>query len=402
MNRRLIHPLGAALCAIVLIAAGCAASKPAAPRAASVLQPAAGGLNPADFQQIWMQIAPLDAGDALGRLFVDQDLVMACSDNNVVYVIDKPTGVLKFFNYVNGGGQAIKPPVVLPKYIAYLGMSNVEVYRRSNGDYVKSIPLNFTISSGGVGNGNDIYLGATVRSGELIDISIPDPYRPVAWRMLSFGEVHGTPAFYNDIIYVGSGDGGVRAVSPDRTAQWPLDEDKFDTGGRILGDIQADSDGVYVASTSGRLICLDPNTGKLKWQYFAADPLTDGPAVTRTSVYELVPNVGLAAISKSQLMSISADGSLKVQSVNRTARWICPQAVQFVAEDRLFTYVRTKDNQLWVLDRETGQVRFRGAGTHFAAFATNTVDDTIYATTANGVVYAIKPLLQPGSPGYLQ
>jgi outer membrane protein assembly factor BamB len=407
MNRRLIHPAGAVL--IILSLAGCGPNKPAAvseaPKApvadALVIQPPAGGLGEDNFRQLWMDVLPLDKGDTVNHLYVEQDLVFAVTPNNVVYTLGKPTGVLEYFRYVNGGGRQIGTPVVLPRHIVYVGQSNLEIYKRAGGEYEKTIPLDFTISSDAVGEENDLYLGADLGGGQLADIDISRDYHNIVWRVLMFGAVVGAPAYYDNVIFVGSGDGGVRAVNPDRTGLWPLDGDRYDTGGEILGDVKADDDGVYAASHSGRLVCLNRNNGKLKWQYLAPQPLGAGPVVTRTSVYQYVPDVGLVAIDKSKLIPVDTAGERKVEEVNRTPRWICPQAVQFVSEDRLFTYVRTADNQLWAVDRDSGQVRYRGQA-HFTALATNTVDSTIYAVNDDGAVYAIKPELQPGNPGYLE
>jgi outer membrane protein assembly factor BamB len=75
--------------------------------------------------------------------------------------------------------------------------------------------------------------------------------------------------------------------------------------------------------------------------------------------------------------------------------------VQFVSEDGDLTYVSTGDGELWAVDSATGDVRYRGKGAKFSVICTNITDSTIYAATADGVVYAIKPALRPGSPGYV-
>jgi outer membrane protein assembly factor BamB len=403
MNRCLFHPTCIGLLAIVLLAGGCGQTqKPAAaPSAADTAAPSpTSGLEADNFRQLWINVLPVDKGDAVRKLYVKEDLVLACTPNNVVYTTDKTSGVLKYFSYVNGGGRQLGEPVLLHDYAVYLGQSNVEVFKRKDGDLYKSIPLDFTISSNAVGFENDLFLGGDIGGGRLVDIKIADPYVPVRWSLVTFGEVRGAPAFFDNIVYVGSGDGGVRAVTLERTALWPLDHDAFNTGGQILGDLKVDDAGVYAASDSGRLVCVDRNTGKLKWQYLSPHPLNTGPIVTRDSVYQLVPGWGMAAIDKSKLMAVDPDGKRMVEQLNRTPRWICAQAVQFVAEDKQYVYVSTESGELCALDRDSGQLRYRGA-VHFSAFATNTTDSTIYAATAKGSIFALKPELRPGGPGYL-
>lgn len=396
MHRRFLTPFALV---VALTLAGCADNR--APNPNSVVQPVAGGLDPENFRRVWMNILPVDNGDWINRIHVERNLVFVATPNNVFYVLDKPTGVLKYFRYVNGGGRQVGTPVVMTNYIVYPGQSNLEVYK-PNGEFVKSIPVGFTISSDAAARGDEVYFGADLAGGELADVDVSVDYRPVRWRLMTFGEIRGAPALYNDVIFVGSGDGGVRAVNPDRTASWALKGDVYNTDGHVFGDIVADESGVYAASNSGRLVCIDRNSGTLKWQYIAPAALVTGPVVTATSVYQYVPGIGLAALDKSDLIAVDPDGRRKMETQIRTPRWISSDAVQFVAEDALFTYIRTVTGELWALDHQTGQVRYRGNGVHFAALATNVNDNIIYAAMRDGVVYAIRPALQPGSPGYLQ
>jgi outer membrane protein assembly factor BamB len=382
--------------------AGCQSSSKPALSASTAVTSHSGGLDPLAFRQLWSDALPMVSGDAITRVFADQDVVLACTPQNIVYSLAKPTGVLQFFDAVNGNGREIGRPVVLPRLLVLTGQSNLEVYTRATGELQRSIPFDFSISSSAVGAGDDLYFGADTAGGELANINLTATYVPIRWRLLSFGEVLGSPALYQGTIYFGSGDGCVYAVNNDRSPLWPLDHDRYDTDGPIVADVQVDAEGVYAASTSGRLVCLDRNTGKLKWQYLSPRPLTSAPVVTRTSVYQWIAGIGLIAIDKSDPMAVDPDGRRKIQRLNRTPRWVSPDAVQFVSEDRLFTYVRTAGNELWALDRLTGEVRYRCQGVHFAAVATNITDGNIYAATDEGVIYAVKPVLEPGTPGYIQ
>jgi len=421
MYRRFLLPLAlvAAPClAAALCLAGCSAAPQASKSGAAAVQPVSGGLDPELFHHIWINLLPLEPGDSVNHLYLRKDTLFAITPRNAVFAIDLRTGSLKYLRYVNGGGREVGAPVILTDSIVFPGQSNLEVYTPS-GDFVKSFPLDFTISSNPVGAANELFMGIDVSGGELADVdttlNFPPPTQfppppapsPVIWRLMTFGEVRGRPAYYKGVVFVGSGDGALRAVNADRTPAWTLERDSYDTGGQILGDIGIDATGkdddigVYAASDSGRLVCVNRADGRLKWQYLAPYPLTTGPVVTATSVYQFVPNDGLAALSKSDLMDLDPDGKRKVQTVNRTPRWVCHEAVQLVSEDGDLTYVATADGELLALDSQTGQIRFR-SGITFSIYATNVTDSTIYAVTADGTAYALKPALAPGSPGYIE
>jgi len=386
---------------------GCGSSHPAAPSAGAaapvpIIAARAAGLDQSIFRQTWMEVVPLDNGQRITRLFVDRDLVLACTPGNSVFGIAKSNGVLNFSHDVRGGGQEVGRPIVFPNRIIYTTQSSLEIYSRATGNFDKSVPLGFSISSDAVGSQDDIYLGINVMGGELADLNLAAAYVPIRWRMVAYGQVSGMPALYQNTLYIGNSVGSVYAVNTDRTPLWPLDYDRFDVGGSIVGDVVADDEGVYASSSTGRLVCLDRNSGRLRWQYLSPKQFDSGPIVTRTSVYQYVPEMGLAAIDKTHQIVIDPHNSHKVEDVNRSPRWICPEAVQFICEDRLFTYVRTNDNQIWILDRLTGAVRYRSGKTRFTSIGINTTDSTIYGATDDGAVYAITPVLRPGGPGFLE
>jgi outer membrane protein assembly factor BamB len=377
--------------------AGCQSAPPAAPVQAPQTT---ADLNPHAFRQLWAEKLPVDNDDAVGRVYVDHDLVLACTNRNVVYVVNKSTGVLQFFNYVHSG-TAIGRPVVLANELVYPALSSLEIYKRHGGEFEKSIPLDYSLSSDAIGVENDLYFGIDESSGEMVDYDASLDYHNMRWALMTFGLVQGAPAFYDGVIFVGSGDGTVRAVNTDRTGLWSLDNDAYQTDGAILGDIKADDSGVYAASMSGRLVCLDHINGKLKWQYIAPRGLQTGPIVTNDTIYQLVPDNGLAAIDKNKKIDLDAEGRHKIDEANRTPRWICPEAKQFLAQDDLFTYASSGNHALLILDKDTGRVRYRGLS-NLVAFSTNPDDNTIYAVSSDGFLYALKPILRQGSPGYLE
>jgi outer membrane protein assembly factor BamB len=240
-----------------------------------------------------------------------------------------------------------------------------------------------------VGSGNTIYVGADfARGSRFIAIDISKPYRHAPkWWFVTDGGVSASPALFQQQLFLGSEGNRVYAVTEDRKPVWPLEGFSFMTAGRILADVKADELGVYVASTDTKLYCLDRNKGKIQWQYYAQHPLTTPPIVTATTVYQAVPDLGLAAIDKT------------AGSYNRNALWVSQSVTQVLSDDALNVYGRLADNSIVAIDKKTGQQLFRSQRHDFAIFATNTADATIFAATKDGKVYAITPVLKGGSMG---
>ena len=211
-------------------------------------------------------------------------------------------------------------------------------------------------------------------------------------------------AISDNVIYCGSEDGCVRACAEDRSPYWTLlPDDAFDTQSKILSAIAVDSANCYCSTTAGKLYCLDKTNGKLKWQYFAGEPLTSGPQVTDTAVYQYVPDAGLTAIDKTSKMDLG-NGQTADESPFHSPRWTLKNAVQVLAEDDQYVYVvlGTPDRGcrgLAAVDKQTGRIAFTTHRRDLIFAASQPKASLIYAVTSKGLVVALKPVLQPGSYG---
>ena len=193
------------------------------------------------------------------------------------------------------------------------------------------------------------------------------------------------------------------ACSEDRSPFWPLlTNDAFDTQSKIISAVAVNNSGCYCATTAGQLYCLDKNSGKLKWQYFAGEPLTTGPQLTDTTVYQYVPNVGLTAIDKTTKMTLG-NQEVTEESPFHSPRWKLPNASRILAEDDRYVYVvlGTPDEMrgLAAVDKQTGHIAFRTHRRNLIFAASQPKASLIYAVTRAGLVVALKPTLQPGSYG---
>jgi outer membrane protein assembly factor BamB len=370
----------ACLAAAVMTMAGC--RKVAPPKPAEI------GPVPANsFARAWM--APLDLrNDDLEQLHVRDHGIFAYTEGHASYTLSRQGGALTAASQVTSPATRLGPPVVLGDKIVYPTNTTLEIYDLV-GKKIRTIELDFAMRSPAVGKGNTIYVGADFPGGaRFIAIDIDKSYRrSPRWAFVTGGGVSASPAMFNEQLFVGSENNRVYAVTLDRKPIWPLEGFSFRTDGRILADLRADDFGVYIASTDTKLYCLDRDTGKIKWEYYSQHPLTDAPVVTSTTVYQAVPNLGLAAIDKLR------------GKYNREPLWISTAVTQVLSEDAIHVYGRLANNSIVAIDKRTGEQKFKSKRRDFAIFATNSKDATIFATTKNGHVYAITPVLKGGITG---
>jgi outer membrane protein assembly factor BamB len=349
------------------------------------------------FQRQWEADLALK-DDSVDRLFVRDDLVFVYTQSHKAYVLSRSGGQVLNIDAVAGATIDLFPPVVLGDKVVYPTNTTLEVYD-NHGVHQRTINTDNAIRTPAVGNKNVVFFGSEYPGGgRLIAMDITRLSTIPIWQVMTpGGALSAAPALYQGVLYAGTHDGKIYAVSEDRTAIWPLEGGVFLTAGKIVADVKADQDGVYFASTDSKLYCVDRMTGKVKWQYFSGRPLTASPQVTADTVYQSVPDVGVVAIDKTK-SKFPQYG----QGDNRDAKWIASDAVEFLAADEKFAYMRTRDNRITAFDKQSGKQVFQSQRTDLDLFTQNPdKDGLIYAATKNGKIFAIKPSVTGGGVGEL-
>ena len=85
----------------------------------------------------------------------------------------------------------------------------------------------------------------------------------LAWKFKTAGRVISSPVVVNDVIYVGSTDGGLYAVNrADGTQRW-----KFQSQGPVNSSPAVANGLVYVGSVDGNVYAIDAATGAERWKF---------------------------------------------------------------------------------------------------------------------------------------
>jgi len=324
----------------------------------------------------------------------DDKVLLYTSDNKCIWV-NRASGHIVSIVQAAKSTDILHEPCTLPDRVVFPSTSELSVFSRE-GKLMHRIPLRYGASSGAVGDGKMIFLGEDHPNGGRVASmqTSPQPYDVTPeWELMTRGQVSAAPAIYQGLVFAGSRDGNVYALrGENRDNLWPgLDQGYFPTGGEILADLQADKDGVYVASMDSKLYCLDINNGRVRWTYYAGRPLREDstPVPTTNFVYVYVPQIGVAAIDKAG----------KVET--RSAKWVYSRGRQFLSSDEKYAYIRGDDNSIVAVDKQSGQARFASRRKDFRVFATNSnaKDSSIVACTPNGMLYSVRAVLKPGTVG---
>lgn len=343
-----------------------------------------------NFVRNWANDLKLDKKDPVDELHLAGDTLFVYTKEHLVYGIDRAGGTLKYAAQPTVSGGVLRPPLVLGDRVVFPSGASIDIFN-NRGRVQRTVELEKPIRSSATGAGDIIYIGLdhTGGTGTVASINYTRPYKVINWELMTFGAVTASPVLFDRVIYAGSEDGGLYAVTDERGQLWSLENGAgfFKTQGKFISDLRVDETGVYAANTDSKLYCLDRGTGRIKWQYYAAAPLKTSPVVTATMVYQLVPGQGIVGIDK-------ANGQF-----NRQPLWSVGSAVQVLTEDEQHVYLRRRDNRLMAVSKQTGDIVFTSKGNPFEVFTTNTGDATIYAATRDGKVWAVKPVLQEGSVG---
>lgn len=385
----------AVICAALLFASAPGCRSGEADKAAD--QGETGVLPAPSLAVVWRADVPLRRGTELRRLSLGDDRVFAYASDNWCYWMNRSSGLVSAITEAARPQDTLYDAVVTAKRVVFPSTTQLAVFDPS-GKPMHRVKLTYSASTRAVGFRGMVYLGVDHPNGGRLN-AVSSAYQPYEispeWELMTRGAVTAAPAAADERIYVASRDGKVYAVrAENRDLLWPgLEDSCFRTGGPILADLAADREGLYVASMDSKLYCLDLNTGRVRWTFYAGRALVEdsAPVPAGNYVFIYVPGEGLLAIDKTGRQEI------------RKARWALPEGRQFLAADDKYAYVRLADNTIAAADKQTGQVAFRSRRSDLSIFATNTnpKDSTIYAGRPDGRVYAIRAVFRPGTVGEL-
>lgn len=349
-----------------------------------------GNLPTGSFEVAWAA----DTGvKSLQQYYFVENQLFLYDKGNVVSSYDT-NGGLKFKLVIGENGDLLREPMVQPTRVIVPTGGTLEILNNA-GVKTKVFTLPQPIRSPGIIVGDVVYFGSDSETGgRLSSVDLTRTYFVNRWTVLT-GIIATKPALFDNTLYCATDDGRVYAINQDKTPLWgpgpEMPDGIFHADGKIVAAPKADDTGVYVASMDTKLYVLAPNTGRVRWTYYAGMPLTNSVTLTADTAYILVDGKGLVALPK------------KSTERNVTPKWTFADGVKVGADDGKYAYVLTNRGTVAAVNKADGSLAFETQRNDIAQIVMNpdAKNPAIYAVTKGNALLALKPVLRPGVVGEL-
>ena len=233
------------------------------------------------------------------------------------------------------------------------------------------------------------------------------------WAFATGGWVRSSPAMVGGVVYVGSDDGKVYAI----TAASGLQRWSFRTGAEVVSSPAVAKGVVYVGSDDGKVYAIDAATGRKRWSFATDGWVRSSPAVTKGTVYVSSGDFNVYALDaatgrKRWSFRTGAEvgsspavadgvvyvggGDTKVYALDAATgrkRWSFRTGAEVDSSPAVadgVVYIGGRDTKVYALDAATGRERWSLATFSWVRSSPTVVGGVVYVGINNGTVYAIE------------
>jgi outer membrane protein assembly factor BamB len=191
------------------------------------------------------------------------------------------------------------------------------------------------------------------------------------WSYATGYIVYSSPAVANGVVYVGSGDSNLYALNAKTGAKLWNDV----TGNDVLSPPAVVNGVVYVGSNDGNVYALSASTGAKLWSYKIGGLVRSSPAVANGVVY----------VGSDYVYALNAKTGAKLWSyyTGSYGMWSSPAVADGVV------YFGTDNNHLYALDASTGAKLWSYKTGAFVNSSPAVANGVVYVGSADHNVYAL-------------
>lgn len=193
------------------------------------------------------------------------------------------------------------------------------------------------------------------------------------WSFKCEDEIRGTPAYFDNTIYIGCYDNNHYALNAaDGAFNW-----KYPTDGGVVSKPAIADENVFFGSEDKRLHVISARSGKISWSHYAEGPFRSSPCIAEGHVF------------------IGSDDSClhAINSMTGRSAWTFSAAdairsTPFVAHDLI--YFGSESGEFYCLDFK-GNVKWQFRAKRGITSSPLVTEHAVYFTSLDGVLYALDP-----------
>jgi outer membrane protein assembly factor BamB/tRNA A-37 threonylcarbamoyl transferase component Bud32 len=193
------------------------------------------------------------------------------------------------------------------------------------------------------------------------------------WKFKCEDEVRGTPAYFDNTLFMGCYDNNLYALNAaDGAFKW-----KYPTDGGIVSRPAVSDGNIFFGSEDKRLHVVRATSGKIVWSHYADGPVRSSPRIAEGHVF-----IG------------SDDGCLHaVNSISGRAVWAFTataaiRSTPFVANDLI--YVGSENGEFYCIDFK-GKIKWQFRAKRGVTSSPLVTEHAVYFTSLDGHLYALDP-----------
>lgn len=339
-------------------------------------------------ERVWMTYVPIQGDEHLLGISMSDTLLFARTDKGMFYVYDQETGRPLWTARLGQVTSRFTPPAVNSYAVFAANLNQLYCLDRRTGTVIWVKQLDSLPSAPSTADEDRVMVGFS--SGKLFGFNLKVKEggttriseRPIdAWNWQAAGPMNTRPMSAGKFIIFGSDDGKVYVAASEE----PTMLFRIATGGPIgAGFANVGTRTILAPSADRNLYAIDLITSKVLWAFPSGSPIRQEPLVAQDDVY-IVNAAGL-------LTSLDpATGSPK---------WaISTEGGPLITVGAKRIYLKSMDEDLFIVDRATGQMIFDPRSTHeraglnlrcFEYNPTNRFNDRIFLANSTGLVVAIR------------
>jgi len=339
----------------------------------------------------WLAVVPLNDTERLLRISRSTDLLFAQTNHGTVHTYDAQSGKLLWSSNL-GHNTPFAHPVSSNSYAVFGSSSDLLIAMdRKTGRLIWKKALGTIPTCGTVCDEDRVMVGTMDGRVDAYSLREKGPKGVMkirtqpeqVWGWQTSGPVHTLPLPAEHVVILGSSDGRVYVVMNDeRTSLF-----RVRTGGAIgdgLGSYGTRT--LLIPSADYNLYAIDLLTSNSLWTFPSGGPIDQAPVVAGEEIY-----------------TVNQAGYLtQLDPATGNVRWsTLTQGARFAAVGASRIYLRSWNNDLYVIDRASGQVLADPAATNqraglnlreFGLSMLNRYDDRLYFGTDSGMVLCLREL----------